>query len=218
MTDTVQRPTTQPTPRGWLFGPATGLVVFCVMIFGGLGFSVTDGTPVDTMVDRLADARATLMLSGAAQALTAFGLVVFGAWLAVRLDALEPPGSVLSRVAGGGCVLTAAVVAVAAAHTQLATMAADGTADPAIDLTLHALEENLYAGAWCSLALASGAVAVAALRHRVLPMWLGAVSAFVTVLLVVLQIVVPWAGWFPAFLWLVVAGSGLRRPAGMTAA
>jgi hypothetical protein len=36
------------------------------------------------------------------------------------------------------------------------------------------------------------------------------VSAFIAVLLLVLQVVVPWAGWFPAAIWLVAAGFGLR--------
>lgn len=162
------------------------------------------------MIARLEDASAGFQLGGGGQALVAFALVVMGAWVGLRLKGLEPAGSLCSRVAGGGFALAAAMLAMGAAHTQLATLAAEETADPAINLTLYALAENLFAGAWCALALASGAVAVLALRHRVLPAWLGGVSGFVTVLLLVLQVVLPWAGWFPAVIWLVVCGLGLR--------
>jgi hypothetical protein len=61
------------------------------------------------------------------------------------------------------------------------------------------------------LAVATGAIAVAGLRHRVVPTWLGGVSAFITALLVVLQLVVPWAGWFPAAIWLIAVGIGMRN-------
>lgn len=197
--------------RGWVAGPVAALLVLGSTLYSGVGFSVTDDKPVPQMLAELEAARGALLLGGGAQALSAFALVVFGAWLAVRLAALEPQGALTSRIAGGGCLLAAALAGMGAAVTQLATLAAEETADPAINLTLHALEENLFAGAWCAIALPAAAVAVAALRHRVLPTWFGAVSAFVVVLLVVLQVVLPWAGWFPALIWLVVAGSGLRR-------
>lgn len=196
--------------KGWLVAPLIGIVAATGVMGTGAGFSVTDDLPVATMLEKLEDARSTLLLGGAIQALAAMGLVVFGAWLFMRLRAIEPAGALTAAVAGGGCGLTAAMMAMAAAHTQLATYGADEVVDPAVSLTLHTLEENLFAGAWCSLALVAGAVAVASLRHRVLPIWFGGVSAFIAVLLVVLQVVVPWAGWFPAMIWLVVAGFGLR--------
>ncbi|HLF98832.1 MAG TPA: hypothetical protein VI916_00035 [Acidimicrobiia bacterium] len=183
--------------------------VLGVMVVG-VGFSVTDDLSVETMLDKLESARSVLLLGGALEALAAMALVIFGAWIFTVLRAVEPPGALTALVAGGGSLLTAAMLAMAAAHTQLATYEPKDSIDPAIPLTLHTLEENLYAGAWCSLALVAGAVAVAALRHRVLPTWFGGVSAFIAVLLLVLQIVVPWGGWFPAAVWLVVAGFGLR--------
>lgn len=197
--------------RGWLLGPVVGVGGFLtVAAFGSVGFSVTDGTPVPEMLAVLADASAEFQLVGGAQALVALAMVVMGVWVGLRLRSLEPVGSLCARVAGGGFALAAAMLAMGAAHMQLATVAADETADPAINLTLFTLAENLFAGAWCAVALASGAVAVLALRHRVLPAWFGAVSGFVTVLLLVLQVIVPWAGWFPAVIWLAVCGIGLR--------
>ena len=50
--------------------------------------------------------------------------------------------------------------------------------------------------------------AVAALRARVLPLWLGVFSALWTVLLVVVAFI-PFAAWFPALIWLLVSSVGL---------
>lgn len=215
MTDQSHAAAVAPKSRGWMLAPAVGGVAIAGVMGSGAGFSVTDDLPVETMLGKLEEANSSLLLVGAVQALAAMALVVFGAWIFTRLRAVEPAGALTSLVAGGGCLLTAAMMAMAAAHTQLVVDSQDSV-DPAIPLTLHTLEENFFAASWCSLALVAGAVAVAALRHRTLPTWLGGVSAFVAVLLVVLQIVVPWAGWFVGAVWLVVAGFGLRvrEPAG----
>lgn len=206
---------TQPKTKTWLVGPALGVTAVALMVGTGVGFSVTDKLPIETMLAKLEAANSTLRLGGAAQALTAMALVIFGAWVFTRLREVEPEGALTPLVAGGGCIITAAMLAMAAAHTQLiGSYVPTDIVDPAVPLALHTLAQNLFAGAWCSLALVAGAVAVAALRRRVLPTWLGGVSAFITALLLVLQIVVPWAGWFPAAIWLIVAGIGLRsRPA-----
>lgn len=204
---------------GWLLGPLIGVSAIAVMMVTGAGFSVGDDLPVAEMLTKLEEARSVLLLGGASEALAAMGLVIFGVWAADRLRAVEPEGALTSRVVSGGAFVTAAMLAVAAAHTQLATVDAADAVDPAVPLTLHTLEENLFAGAWCSLALMSGAVAVAAFRHRVVPTWLGGVSAFVTALLLIAQVVVPWAGWFPSAIWLIVAGVGLRKlPSGRAGA
>lgn len=209
MTDQVHGATRLPVAKGWLLAPAIGLVAVTGVMGSGAGFSVTDDLPVETMLDKLESASSSLLLVGAVQAIAAMALVLLGAWIFARLRAVEPAGALTSLVAGGGCLLTASMMAMAAAHTQLVA-GMEGAVDPAVPLTLHTLEENLFAGAWCSLALVAGAVAVAALRHRVLPTWLGGVSAFIAVLLVVLQVVVPWAGWFVGAVWLLAAGFGLR--------
>lgn len=199
--------------KGWLIAPVVGIAALGGVTGTGAGFSVTDEIPVETMVDKLEKAQSSLLLGGATQALAAMGLVIFGAWIFARLRGIQPDGSILASVAAGGCLLTASMMAMSAAHTQLVTGGVKDMIDPAIPLALHTLEESLFAAAWCSLALVAGAVAVASLRHRVLPTWLGGVSAFVAVLLVVLQIVLPWAGWFPGGIWLLAAGFGLRpRP------
>ena len=195
---------------GWMLGPAIGLAIVGGMMLTGAGFSVTDDLPVESMIEMLDDAQSVLLLGGALQAFVAMGLIAFGAWAAARLRSVTPQGSALPAVTLGGFGLGAALAAVAGAHTQLIAGDASRMVDPAIALTLHALEESLFAAAFCVLAVAAGAIAVAGLRHRVVPTWLGGVSAFVAALLAVLQLVIPWAGWFPAAVWLVAAGIGLR--------
>lgn len=198
------------TRMGWLVGPVVGLTIVAGMMTTGAGFSVTDDLPVDTMIDKLEAAKSSLLLGGALQAFVAMGLIVFGAWVARRLRSVAPPESTVPAIAMGGFGLAAALAAVAGAHTQLISSDAPRMVDPAIALTLHTLEENLFAAAFCVLAVAAGAVAVAGLRHRIVPAWLGGVSAVIAVLLGVLQLVVPWGSWFPAAIWLVVAGIGMR--------
>jgi hypothetical protein len=100
------------------------------------------------------------------------------------------------------------MLAFGAAATQLASY--EGAVDPAIPLTIHTLEENLFAGAWCAIAVVAGAVAFASLRGGSVARWFGGLSAFVAILLVVAQVVVPWAGWFPAALWVAISSFGLR--------
>ena len=215
MTQTTR--TGSPSPDGgsgsrwWVLGPLLGILGVAAMMMTGAGFSVEDDLPAAEMLAKLEDARSSLLLGGAAQAFAAMGLVLFGVWVSSRLREMEPEGALTSRIAAGGAYVTAAMLAVAAAHTQLATGDATDAVDPAVPLAIHTLEENLFAGAWCTLALVSGAVAVASLRHRVVPVWLGGVSAFVTALLLIAQVVVPWAGWFPSAIWLIVAGIGLRK-------
>lgn len=211
MTTEAREARTGSPPAAWVLGPATGLAIFGGMMFTGAGFSVTDDLPVDTMIEKLEAAKSTLLLGGALQAFVAMSLVVLGAWVATRLRSVAGRESALPTVVFGGFGLGAALAAVAGAHTQLISGDAPRMVDPAIALSLHALEESLFAAAFCVLAVAAGAIAVAGLRQGLVPTWLGGVSAFITVLLVVLQIVVPWGGWFPAALWLVSVGLGMRN-------
>lgn len=189
-------------------------VVLCIATFQGLeltgaGFSLSDDLPVETMLDKLAAVRSSVLLGGGIQALAAMGVVLFGAVLRRALAAREPANSLTPTIAWGGTLLTSAVASAAAAITQLAG-GTDESPDPAVFLTMHNLQESLFAGAWCALALSAGAVAYAGLARGSVPRWLGGVSAFVTVLLLLAQVVVPWAGWFPALVWILVTSIGLR--------
>jgi hypothetical protein len=193
----------------WLIGVAAGVAVIASVTATDAGFSVTDKLPVETMLHKLDDASSGFLLGGGFQGLVAMGIVVYGAFVRGALLRREPEGALTPVVAWGGALLTAAMAGMGAAHTQLAASFKDAV-DPAIPLTLHALEQNLFAGAFCAIALVAGAVAVAGLRRGAVARWFAGVSAFVAILLVVVQIAVPWAGWFPAAVWMIVSAFGLR--------
>lgn len=196
----------------FLVGPVVGVAGFVAMFTVGAGFSVTDDLPVSTMLEKLENAEGMFLVGGGFQALVAMGLVLFGGYVRSALARREPSSALTPYVAFGGALLTASMTASAAAITQLAGGFNDAV-DPAIPLTLHALEENLFAGAWCSLALVAGAIAVAGLRRGSVARWFAGLSAFVAILLVVAQVVVPWAAWFPAVIWLTVSTLALRERA-----
>ena len=188
---------------------ATAVIGLAATLLPSAGFSVEDNLPIETMLTKLEEAQSSLLLGGGLQAIAAMAVVVYGAFLRRALADREGPGALTPSIAWGGVLLTAAMAAMSGAHTQL-TGGMEGAVDPAIMLTLHTLEENLFAASWCAIALASGAVAVAGLKRGSVPRWLGGVSAFVTVLLVLAQVVVPWAAWFPAVVWIAVSAVALR--------
>jgi hypothetical protein len=204
----LERARTGGSNLGWVVGLAVGIGGLVTVMSTGAGFSVSDDLPVATMVDKLDAARGSLLVGGGIQALVAMGLVVYAAFIRQSLLRREPDGALTPTIAYGGTLLAAAMTGIGAAATQLASY--EGAVDPSVPLTLHTLEENLFAGAWCAIAVVAGAVAFASLRRGSVARWFGGVSAFVAILLVVAQVVVPWAGWFPAALWVAISSLGLR--------
>ena len=190
-------------------GIAIGIAGFISLEMTGAGFSLEDNLPVATMVDKLEAVSGTMTLGGGIQALVGLGVVIFGALVRRTLLRSEPEGSLTPTIAWGGALVTATMISVGAALSQL-TGASKSPSDPSLLLPLYNVAESFYAGAWCALALTAGAVAYAGLARGSVSKWLGGVSAFIAVLLVLAQIVVPWAGWFPAVVWILVASIGLR--------
>lgn len=200
-------------------GVALGLVGFASLEMTGASFSVSDDIPVATMISRLEAVSGTMTLGGGLQALVGLGIVIFGALVRRTLLRSEPDGALTPTVAWGGALVAATMVSVGAALSQLiGSTASERVADPAILLAGYNLSESFFAGAWCALALTAGAVAYAGLARGSVSRWLGGVSAFITVLLLLAQVVVPWAGWFPALIWILVTTIGLRNTAPARAA
>ncbi len=193
-------------------GLALGIVGFTSMEMTAAGFSLADDLPVATMLDKLEAVSGTMTLGGGIQALVAMGVVIFGALVRRTLLGSEPEGALTPTIAWGGALVTASMISVGAALAQL-TGATESPADPAVLLGLYNITESFFAGAWCALALTAGAVAFAGLARGSVARWLGGVSAFIAVLLLLAQVVVPWAGWFPALIWVIVASIGLRTAA-----
>ena len=194
-------------------GLAIGIVGFIALEMTAAGFSLEDNLPIATMVDKLEAVSGSMTLGGGIQALVGMGVVIFGALVRRALLRSEPEGALTPTVAWGGALVTGTMISVGAALSQL-TGASKSPTDPALLLANYNLAESFYAGAWCALALTAGAVAFAGLARGSVSKWLGGVSAFIAVLLVLAQVVVPWAGWFPAAVWVLVASIGLRSPAG----
>ena len=194
-------------------GLAIGVVGFISLEMTAAGFSLEDNLPVATMVEKLEAVSGTMTLGGGLQALVGLGVVIFGALVRRTLLRSEPEGALTPAIAWGGALVTASMISVGAALSQL-TGASKSPTDPALLLAGYNLSESFYAGAWCALALTAGAVAFAGLARGSVAKWLGGVSAFIAVLLVLAQVVVPWAGWFPAVIWILVASLGLRTGAG----
>ncbi len=71
------------------------------------------------MLQKLEDASSGMRVSGGLQALTAMGLVLFGAHIRHLLLRREPEGAMTPTVAWGGALLAAAMTATAGAVTQL---------------------------------------------------------------------------------------------------
>lgn len=215
MTMTTERlgssssPATAAARRTPWLAAGVGVLGVVAGLYSSAGFSVVDKLPVTTMVQKLEDAASGMRVSGALQALTAFGLVLYGAHVRQLLLRREPDGALTPTVAWGGALLAAAMTATAGAITQLSVGYTDAV-DTSVPLTLHTLDENLYAGAWCAIALVAGAVAVAGLRRGAVARWFAGLSAFVATLLVVAQLAVPWIGWFPALVWIIVSAFALR--------
>lgn len=210
------RTTTSRGPRlGTIaLGVGMGILGFMSMEMTGAGFSVSDDLPLATMVDKLETVGGAMTIGGGIQALLGLGLVIFGALVRRTLLRSEPEGSLTPTIAWGGALVSATMVSVGAALSQLiGATATEGAADPAILLAGYNLSESFYAGAWCALALTAGAVAFAGLTRGSVSRWLAGVSAFIAVLLLLAQVVVPWAGWFPALVWVLVASIGLRTSA-----
>ncbi len=153
----------------------------------------------------------------AAQVLTttaAVLLVIFGAGLRRRLAEHEPVGSLLPTVAFSGLLLTAALNLVGGGiSTELFwSLTRDvGETDP--DAVISALTIfNTLPWVWAGAGLASGAVALASLRHGSAPRWIGWTSAVLTALVVLTQVVpLQYLALAPASLWLIIVGVGLAR-------
>ena len=212
----VDRPPSNSRPAARLgligLGVALGLAGFISLEMTGAGFSLSDDLPVETMISKLEAVSGPMTLGGGIQALVGLGVVIFGAVVRRTLLRSEPEGALTPTIAWGGALVTATMISVGAALSQL-TGASEAPGAPAALLASYNLSESFFAGAWCALALTAGAVAFAGLARGSVQRWLRGVSAFVAVLLLLAQVVVPWAGWFPALIWVIVASIGLRTSA-----
>jgi hypothetical protein len=137
-------------------------------------------------------------------------LIVYAARLRQYLAARQPENSILPMLVWAGGLLTAAAQFIALFFTSLLVhRAVEGYGPSALE-PIQAVNEGLPAVAWTPMGLAVFAVAVAGLRDRAVPRWLGWFSAAVTVIIAVLtaaDLAAP--NWFVVAVWLLVTSGTL---------
>lgn len=146
-------------------------------------------------------------------AVAAFLLVWFGSSLHAAIRRAEGDESRLGALAFGGAVAAAGLMLAAAVVTAAVALRADDAdfVDPAVAASLADVANILLAGAApVAAAVTTAATGLAALRSRLLPVWLAWASVVVTAGLLILPI-----NWFVSILflaWAVVVGFLLYRP------
>jgi hypothetical protein len=210
--------TTSPSHRsGWAWaGVGAGLCGIALFMLAPSIADVPDAIYADNAL-LAAELDGGAPIVWAMQVLTGLAavlLVVFGAGLRRRLAEHEPVGSLLPTIAFSGLLLTAALNLVGGGiSTELfwSLTREVGETDP--DTVISALTIfNTLPWVWAGAGLASGAVAVAALRHGSAPRWIGWTSVVLTALVVLTQVVpLQYLALAPVSLWLVIAGIGLAR-------
>ena len=139
------------------------------------------------------------------------GLLMFVAGLRSYLDAQTPSGSLTSRVAQGGVLVTAVTLFTAYLAKLVTAGYTHGITGQADVVVRNGLDE-LTSGAWAALAVTMLAVAVAAVRYAALPRWLGWVSAVAGTAIGAATLAgAPQAGFLPGVAWLLVTSILLAR-------
>ena len=191
MTTTVTRDELDARPRRiaptvartWAFvGAAAGLAGVVAIQASSTIDAVYDekyaGDAV-AITDRLGDLVPSLLVLHFGTMTAAVLLLVFAAGLRRRLEAQAPTGSLLPSVAAGGLLLTSAAALMGGAFTTEIVFGVQD-ADNVIDPEFGAIVGH-WTGTvpwlWIGAGVTGVAIAVAALRHRAAPRWIGWVSA-----------------------------------------
>ncbi len=211
-------PSTSPSHRrGWAWaGVGAGLCGIATFLVAPSIADVPDAIYADNAL-LVAELDGGAPIVWAMQVLTSLAatlLVVFAAGLRRRLAAHEPVGSLLPNVAFSGLLLTAALnLAGGGISTELFWMLTRDVGETDPDAVVSALTIfNTLPWVWAGAGLASGALALASLRHGSAPRWIGWTSVVMTALVVLTQVVpLQYMALVPTSLWLVVAGIGLAR-------
>ena len=143
--------------------------------------------------------------------LTAVLLVVFAAGLKRRLEAQAPAGSLLPAVAASGLLLTSVAGLMGSAlDTEFIFAAADDSSKVVPEAAVvFAHWVGTVPWLWVGSGVAALAVAVAALRHRALPRWIGWASLVLGVLTTLVGVSpLQYLAGFPGPVWLLVASLG----------
>lgn len=169
--------------RTWAFVGAAAGLCGVVAIQASLTIDAVSNTKyagnAETITDRLGDFIPHILVLHVGTMLAAVLLLVFAAGLRRRLEAQAPAGSLIPAVAAGGLLLTSVAALMGGAFTTEIVFGLDAT-EVAIDPEFAAVVGH-WTGTvpwlWIGAGVTGVAVAVAALRHRAAPRWIGWLAA-----------------------------------------
>ncbi len=170
--------------------------------------SEQQATVPGALVDTIAGKQLDLYLGNGLSWLGIACLVVFVAGLYRRLSTSEPAGSLIPVVVLSGGTATAGGLLLAYGFLALLAGVAGEDLAPTTVAAIYTIGDSLAYMAWTSMGIVTAGVAIAGIRHRSLPRWLGYVSGIFTLLFVALSFF-PFLSWFPALIWLLVTSIGL---------
>ncbi|WP_245672566.1 hypothetical protein [Aldersonia kunmingensis] len=214
--ESVEPTTPIPTPRrGWaIAGAVAGLLgVIGIQASGTIGAAYDEDRAGDAeaILAGLAEERTALIVEHVTLAVAALLLLVFAAGLHRHLADRLPGSSILPTTAAFGLVATTAIVLVG---TGLTTEIVFGLAEPDEVVPEFAVVVAHWVGTlpwvWAATGVSAIAVAVAALRHRIAPAWLGWVSAVLGALTAGFGVSpLQYMAGFTGPLWVLIAGIAL---------
>ena len=196
--------------RTWAWWGVASVALFVVASL--LPFpAVSEGSQNDPaqLQDALAGHGGEILIRNGVSWWAAAALVVFLVGLHRHLATHHDPGSLVPGVAQAGSMVTGAGLFIG--YGMLAAIGGAVLSDvPAPTLaSVYAVGDGLAYGTWTAIGLVCGAVALAGLRGRGVPRWLGYVSALFAVLFAGLAFF-PFLSWFPGLLWVLAVSLGLR--------
>lgn len=199
-------------PNWALLAVPAGILGVFGMMSSVVDFQRADRRADPTAITNLVIDNATAVKVGAVTGIIAVAcLVVFAAGVRRRLEQQQPAGSLWPALAWAGGLLTAAFLLVSFGLSLTMAWVIDQAYRDTTFEALHAITESNAFQAWAPLTLTAAAVAVAGIRHGAVAAWLGWFSALAAVAMATLTLAaLPFVTWFPAAIWLVVAGLGLR--------
>jgi uncharacterized membrane protein YkvI len=198
---------------GWL-GPVCGILFVIVatvaVVIAGEMDDIDPDDPARKIARELTDKHDDIQLSFILFGVALFFLLVFLGYLRDYFGRVSAEGTWLVSVFWAGALAYVAAFLIQGFAQQALFVIDDYRRDPVMAKTLYSLGWNSLLLLSPGILAMAGAAAILTFRHRVLPMWLGALS-----ILVFIGAAFPWIPLFPLWVLLtsIVLLVRMRRPA-----